>query len=119
MKIKVLAILLAILVGASFAGFVLAQQAPSSGWGAQMSADFQQKWGQAKNMHFEGTVVSHDVACHCFVVKGASGKALILQDDYAKFEQEYDKAKGLKIGEKASGVYKTVGMINYATEVHQ
>jgi len=44
---------------------------------------------------------------------------MIIQDDYAKFEQEYDKAKGLKIGEKASGTYKMVDMINYAVDVHQ
>jgi hypothetical protein len=33
--------------------------------------------------------------------------------------RERAKAKGLKIGEKASGTYKTIDMINYAVEVHQ
>jgi hypothetical protein len=64
-------------------------------------------------------VVSHDVACHCFVINDAKKGNLILQDDYAKFHQEYDKANGLKIGENATGTYKTIDYINYATEVHQ
>ena len=117
MKIKALVVLLAIFASITFAAVIHAQQAGSSSWAATMTAEFEKKWGTAKSHPFEGTVVSHDVACHCFVIKGA--KTLILQDDYAKFEQEYDKAKGLKIGEKASGSYKTVDMINYATEVHQ
>ncbi len=121
MKIKVLVVLLAILASMTFSAAVFAQAGSQggTGWAATMTADFQQKWGQAKTHAFDGTVVSHDVACHCFVIKTASGKALIIQDDYAKFEQEYDKAKGLKIGEKATGSYKTIDMINYATEVHQ
>jgi len=118
MKIKVLVVLLAILTGFTFSAVVFAQGQPT-GFSATMTQEFQQKWGTAKTHPFEGTVVSHDVACHCFVIKSASGKATIIQDDYAKFEQEYDKAKGLKIGEKASGTYKTIDMINYATEVHQ
>jgi len=118
MKIKALVVLLAICASIMAAAVIHAQQAPSSGWAATMSADFEKKWGPAKIHHFEGTVVSHDVACHCFVIKGANG-SLILQDDYSKFEQEYDKAKGLKIGENATGSYKIVDMINYAIEVHQ
>jgi len=119
MKIKVLVVLLAIMASITFSAVIFAQTggAGGAGWAAQMTAEFQQKWGTAKNHTFEGTVVSHDVACHCFVIKGA--RTLIIQDDYAKFQQEYDKAKGLKIGEKASGTYKTIDMINYATEVHQ
>jgi len=115
MKMKALVVLLAIFASITFAAVLHAQQ--GGGWAATMTADFEKKWGTAKTHPFEGTVVSHDVACHCFVIKGA--KTIILQDDYAKFEQEYDKAKGLKIGDKASGSYKTVDMINYATEVHQ
>jgi len=116
MKIKVLVVLLAICASITLAAALYAQQG-GTGWAATMTQEFQAKWGSAKTHPFEGTVVSHDVACHCFVVKGA--KTIILQDDYAKFEQEYDKAKGLKIGEKANGTYKTVDMINYAVEVHQ
>ncbi len=116
MKIKALVVLLAILVGITFVAIASAQQ---MGQSPQMTTEFQKKWVTAKSMHFDGTVVSHDVSCHCFVTKGASGKALILQDDYAKMDQEYDKANGLKVGQKASGDYKTIDMIQYATEVHQ
>jgi len=118
MKVKALVVLLAIFASIACAAVIHAQQTPGAGWAATMSADFEKKWGSAKIHQFDGTVVSHDVACHCFVIKGAKG-SLILQDDYAKFEQEYDKAKGLKIGEKAMGTYKVVDMINYAVEVHQ
>ena len=117
MKVKALVVLLAICASITLAAALYAQQG-GAGWAATMTAEFEKKWGPAKMHQFEGKVVSHDVACHCFVIKGAKG-SLILQDDYAKFEQEYDKAKGLKIGEEASGSYKTVDMINYATEVHQ
>jgi len=116
MKIKALVVLLAIFASITCAAVIYAQQS-GGGWAASMTAEFEKKWGTAKVQHFDGTVVSHDVACHCFVIKGA--KTLILQDDYAKFEQEYDKAKGLKIGDKATGTYKTIDMINYAQEVHQ
>jgi hypothetical protein len=114
MKVRASVVAVAVLLSIAFAGLVLAQGFPP----AQMTQEFQTKWGTAKARHFEGTVVSHDVACHCFVIKGAKGN-LILQDDYAKFEQEYDKAKGLKVGEGAMGTYKTIDGINYATEVHQ
>jgi len=117
MKIKALVVLVAIFASITCAAALYAQQG-GTGWAATMTQEFQTKWGSAKIHQFEGTVVSHDVACHCFVIKGAKG-SLIVQDDYAKFEQEYDKAKGLKVGEKASGSYKTVDMINYAVEVHQ
>ncbi len=115
MKIKALVVLLAILASITLSAVLYAEQ--TGGWAATMTAEFEKKWGTAKTMHFEGTVASHDVACHCFVIKGA--KTIILQDDYAKFQQEYDKAKGLKVGEKASGTYKTIDMINYAVDVQQ
>lgn len=112
---KSLAVVMAVLLTISFASILLAQGRPTT---TEMSQEFQTKWGTAKIKHFEGTVLSHDVACHCFVIKGAKGN-LVLQDDYAKMDQEYDKAKGLKIGEPASGTYKTVDAINYAVEVHE
>jgi len=118
MKMKALVVVLAIFSCIAFAAVLHAQGQGGTGWAATMTQEFQSKWGTAKTHPFDGTVVSHDVACHCFVIKGAKGN-MILQDDYAKFEQEYDKAKGLKIGEKANGTYKTVDMINYAVEVHQ
>jgi hypothetical protein len=74
---------------------------------------FDQKLALAKAMPFEGTVVSHDVMCHCAVVQTASGM-LTLQDDYAKFQQDYNRLKGLKIGSAVKGEYKTVNSINYA-----
>jgi len=118
MKIKALVVLLTLCVSVAFAGALYAQE-EVGGWGAPMTAEFAKKIGVAKYQHFDGPVASHDVACHCFVIKDAKKGNLILQDDYAKFHQEYDKVKGLKIGEKATGTYKTIDAINYATEVHQ
>jgi hypothetical protein len=73
-------------------------------------------WSLAKTMNFEGKVLSHDVACHCIVVKTATGE-LVLQDDYANFDQDYNRLMGLKIGSMIKGQYKTVNYINYATMV--
>ena len=77
---------------------------------------FQKSLDAAREMHFTGTVLSHDPMCHCLVVKTAKGE-LTLLDDYAKFMQEYDQAKGLKIGAEIKGVYKTVNHIHYLTSV--
>ena len=103
-----MAVLLSIvLVGASFA------QDVKSG-----KEDFDKKFAASKTATVEGTVVSHDVKCHCIVIKGPNGNVTV-QDDYAEFNQEYNKAKGLKIGAKAKVMYKTVDYINYATKVEQ
>jgi len=97
-----------------FLGQAFAQEGVSgSGWDKQI---FMNKMATAKVQMFEGTVVSHDVACHCVVVATAKGD-LTLQDDYAKFMQEYDQAKGLKIGANVAGTYKTVDHIHYATNI--
>ena len=77
---------------------------------------FETQLAMAKAMPFEGTVLSHDVMCHCMVVKTAGGN-LTVQDDYAKFQQDYNRLKGLKIGAMVKGEYKTVNFINYATWV--
>jgi hypothetical protein len=74
---------------------------------------FETQLAMAKAIPFEGTVVSHDVMCHCVVVRTASGD-LTMQDDYAKFQQDYNRLKGLKIGAAVKGEYKTVKYINYA-----
>lgn len=74
---------------------------------------FEQKLSLAKTIQFEGTVLSHVVTIHCVVVRTTTGD-LTLQDDYAKYHQEYNRAKGLKIGSKVVGTYKTVDHINYA-----
>lgn len=73
---------------------------------------------KAKEMTAEGTVVSHDLACHCIVLQTSSGN-MTFQDDYAQFNQDYNRVKGLKIGAKAKITYKTVEYINYATRVEQ
>jgi hypothetical protein len=112
-KTRIMTVVLAMLLLASFSGMVYAQ-ASSAGTGA--AEMFQQKMGKAKVQNFEGTVLSHDVACHCIVLKTGKGN-LTLQDDYAKFEGDYDRAKGLKVGSKAKGTYKTVDYINYAVDV--
>ncbi len=118
MRMKALVVvLMALLLGVSFTGMVYAQA--GAGGGQQGPNEvFQQKLGAAKTVHFEGTVLSHDVACHCIVIKTGKGN-LTVQDDYAKFDQEYDRAKGLTIGQKASGSYKTIDYINYAIDIHQ
>jgi len=67
-------------------------------------------------MKFTGTVVSHDPMCHCVIVKTPKGE-LTLQDDYAKFMQEYNQAKGLKVGAEVTGVYKTVNHIHYLSSI--
>jgi hypothetical protein len=111
---RISVIVLALLFTVSFAGMVYAQTA-----GGQLGPKemFDQKFAQQKAKPFEGTVVSHDVACHCVVIKGDKG-TLTMQDDYAKFEGDYDRAKGLKIGSKAKGTYKTVDYINYIVDIH-
>ena len=111
MKARVMVVVLAVLLAVSFGGMAFAQGQPDA------QQILQEKMGKAKAMNFEGTVLSHDVACHCIVLKTGKGN-LTLQDDYAKFEGDYDRAKGVKIGSKISGTYKTVNYINYATEIH-
>ncbi len=108
---RVAVVVLALLLGLFFVGGVYAQE----GRGPQEL--FQQEFGQMKALMFEGTVLSHDVTCHCFVLKTAKGN-MTFQDDYAKFDNDYDHAKGLKIGAKVKGDYKTVKYINYAVDIH-
>ena len=110
---KVSLVVLALLLAVSFSGMAFAQTATEK----SPNEAFQQKMGAAKSMNFEGAVLSHDVACHCIVLKTAKGN-LTLQDDYAKFDGDYDRAKGIKAGAKIKGAYKTVDYINYAIEIH-
>jgi len=104
-----LVVALALLFTAACVGSVLAQGFE------ELKIEFGKKLGLAKSQKFSGQVVSHDVLCHCLVVKMKSGKTLVLNDDYAEFMQEYNKAKGLKIGSQVVGEYKTVDSIDYAT----
>lgn len=109
LSVAVLCLFAFVMVGA-----VYAQEAGSPAEWSKTA--FQNKLASAKEMKFSGAVVSHDPLCHCVVVKTANGM-LTLQDDYARFMQEYDQAKGLKIGAKVNGIYKTVDYINYMTSV--
>ena len=51
-------------------------------------------------------------------IKGPKGD-ITLNDDYSTFNQEINRAKGLKVGSKATVQYKTLSGINYAVEIHQ
>jgi hypothetical protein len=92
------------------AGQVLAA-APGAEWSKQA---FENKMAAAKEMRFTGTVVSHDPICHCVVVKTAK-EELTLQDQYARFMQEYNEAQGIRIGASVQGTYKRVDHVNYLT----
>ncbi len=98
-----------------FVGQAIAQE---GGGGATewSKTAFDSQLSAAKEVHFTGTVLSHDPMCHCVVVKTPKGE-VTMQDDYAKFMQEYDQAKGLKVGAKVSGVYKSVKHINYLMSI--
>jgi hypothetical protein len=105
---------MAVLFVVGFVSAVFAED-PSAGWDL---SKFDRAFAVAKTMTAEGDVVSHDVKCHCVVIKTAKG-TMVFQDDYAEFDQDYNRAKGLKIGPKAKIVYKTVNSINYATKIEQ
>jgi len=107
---RVLVLVLAVFLSLGSVTAVLAQGP------ADEYSMFQQKLATAKLMPFEGTILSHDPVCHCIVVKTDKGE-LVLQDDYAKFDQEYNRLKGLNIGAMVKGEYKTVSYINYAISV--
>ena len=106
---KIVVLALAVFLTLGMAMTVMAQMSAPGGEGEV----FEQQLAIAKAMPFEGKVVSHDVMCHCVVVQTASGN-LTMQDDYAKFQQDYNRMKGLKIGSMVKGEYKTVNYINYA-----
>jgi len=108
--------LLAIVLLASFTGMVYAQPLQPTVRDPISGETFQQKVGKAKVQNFEGTVLSHDVGCHCIVLRTGKGN-ITLQDDYAKFEGDYNRAKGVNIGSKIRGTYKTVDYINYALAI--
>ena len=109
LSVAVLCLFAFVFVSAAYAQ----EGAPGAEWSKQV---FQNKLSGAKEMKFSGEVVSHDPLCHCVVVKTDKGM-LTLQDDYAKFMQEYTQVKGLKIGAKVHGIYKIVDYINYMMSV--
>ena len=88
---------------------VLRVDVPRAEWS---KVAFDKQLAAAEETRFTGMVVSHDPMCHCVVVKSESGE-LTLQDDYAQFIQEYNQAKGLKVGAEATGAFKTVNHIHY------
>jgi hypothetical protein len=96
-----------------FVGQIFAQASQPKEWS---NTEFQNELAKAKPEKFTGTVVSHDPVCHCVVVKTPKGE-LTLQDDYAKFMQKYDRAKGLIIGSKVNGSYKMVNHIYYLMDI--
>ncbi len=108
---RLLVVFMAVLLLAGFVSVSVAQQ--SEGFAPNSPA-----FAGAKVMTAEGTVVAHDVACHCLVLKTSKGD-MTFNDDYAKFDQEYNRAKGLKVGSKATVQYKAISGINYAMEIHQ
>ena len=109
---KLLVVFMAVLLSVAFVGVNFAQAQ------GDVKEQWDQQFAKSKSMTVEGTVLSHDVKCHCIVVKGPNGNVTV-QDDYAEFNQNYDRAKGLKINAKAKITYKVVNNINYATKVEQ
>jgi len=107
-----LVVLISMLVSAACSAAAFAWQ---SGWGEVVTAEPEEKWGTVRIEHFDSIVSSRDMASHQFVIESPGGKVLILRDDYAELEQEYGDAEELKIGERVSGSYKTIGTTNYAT----
>jgi hypothetical protein len=115
MRVRASVVAVVVLLSIFSGGIVLAEDPLAT----RAKQEFQKQWGTAKVRHFQGTVLAHDVACHCFYLKEEKGNQLAVQDDYAKFDQGYNEKKGLKVGKPASGSYKTIDEINYAVEVHQ
>lgn len=107
---SLLVVFMAVLLSVAFVGGVAAQESPKE--------HFDQDFAKAKVVTVEGTILSHDVKCKCIVIKGPNGNVTV-QDDFAEFNQDYNRAKGLKIGAPAKIMYKTVSYINYATKVEQ
>ena len=104
-------VVLALFLCVGFVSVVMAQSNLGSPGGE--GEVFEQKLATAKAVPFEGKVLSHDVTCHCMVVETAMGN-VTMQDDYAKFQQDYNRLKGLKVGSMVKGEYKTVNFLNYA-----
>ncbi|MGD0230398.1 MAG: hypothetical protein ABSC19_08570 [Syntrophorhabdales bacterium] len=112
---RALPLILLCILAFVFLGQTLAQG--SAGTGPEWSKEvFMNQLSTAKEMTFTGQVVAHDPLCHCLVVNTPKGD-LTLMDDYAKFMEEYNEAKGLKIGSRVTGTYKTVNHIHYLTSI--
>ena len=114
MKVRRSVAAAAVVLGVACAGLFFAQASPP----AKMTHEFQQKWEAAEVTPFQGTVLGHATCCRCIYIEETKG-VLALRDDYAKFDQNYDTKKGLRVGKSSSGFYKTIDKVDYAAEVHQ
>ena len=68
---KLLVVFMAVLLSVAFVGAVYAQ-----GPTHLKRQEFDKKFATAKTATVEGTVLSHDVKCHCFVIKGPNGNVV-------------------------------------------
>jgi hypothetical protein len=111
---KGLSVVLLSLFALAFVGKALA----ASGGGAEWSREeFMNEMSLAKEMRFTGRVVSRasrKSQQHSLTVDTPKGQ-LTFRDDYARFMQDYNEAKGIRIGAAVQGTYKTVNDINYLT----
>ncbi len=103
-------------IGLLFVMMVMVGQVMAQGRSGFDKEAFQKAMAAAKEVSFSGAVLSHDPMCHCLVVKTNKGDLTVL-DDYANFMQDYDQAKGLKVGAEVKGVYKTVDHIHYLSSI--
>jgi hypothetical protein len=110
---RLLGVFVAVFLMVAFMDVVYARDLRS-----RAAQDFDQQFALARTATVEGIVLSHDAKCKCIVIKNTGGN-ITVQDDYAEFNQNYDRAKGLKIGAKAKVTYKTVYSIHYATKIEQ
>ncbi len=97
----------------AFVGKALAM----SGGAEASKEEFLNEMSLAKEVRFTGRVVSRATRAsqeHSLVVDTANGR-LTFRDDYARFGQEFNEAKGIRIGAPVQGTYKTVNDVNYLT----
>jgi len=110
---KGLSVVLLSLFALAFVGKALAMSGGSE-WSEEAVAN---KMSLAKEMRFTGRVVSRasrQSQQHSLTVDTPKGQ-LTFRDDYARFKQDYNEAKGIRIGAAVQGTYKTVNDINYLT----
>jgi hypothetical protein len=115
--LSVIVVCLFALVVALFA-LVFVGRAPAASGGAEWSKEaLANKISLAKEMRFTGTVASRasrQSGQHTLAVNTPEG-VLTFDDEYARFMQEYNEAKGIRIGAPVEGTYKRVNHINYLT----
>jgi hypothetical protein len=110
---KALSVIVLSLFALAFVGKALAMSGGSE-WNEEAVAN---KMSLAKEMRFTGRVVSRasrQSQQHSLAVDTSKG-VLTFEDEYARFAQEYNEAKGIRIGAPVQGTYKTVDGVNYLT----